>query len=1052
MPWTRLYTLVFALAGALVLAACADSPTAHLCTSGILCPDPLQCAAVQAVCITNNCGNGKVDEGENCDDGNIVDGDGCSADCHSQEHCGDGVVNAAAGEICDDGNTIDGDGCAANCRSVEICGNGIVDASRGEVCDDGNTVSGDGCSSNCKSREVCGNNIVDFGEQCDDGNTISGDACESDCKSGAGCGNGIIDPNEECDDGNLIQTDDCHNCHINVCGDGVRDTTGLHLEDCDPSTTGKAIETALCNLDCTTRSCGDGKVNKTAGEECDNIGLNANDHDCTLNCKLNKCGDGLANTAGPSNTEQCDDGNLIETDGCTNSCTLPSCGNGLVDMGEECDLGTTNGVSNNGLTSACPACKIAKCGDNHVQTNVEACDPGAPGVNTAACNRDCTLASCGDGKLNHNFTPTGAADGEECDPPNAAEGCSALCQLAHCGNGVVDAGEACDNGASNSVNGPCLPWCQLATCGDGRVESASNNTPPTEQCDLAASNGVTACSYGTLSCTVCTAACQTAAGTPAYCGDTQVTNGETCDPGAVGVDTNLCNRDCTAPSCGDGKVNHNFTPTGAAGPEQCDPPDATKGCSAKCQLVHCGNGVVDTGEGCDSGAANSLNGPCLPWCQLAVCGDGRVESSSTSTPATEQCDNGAANGTTACPYGAASCSVCTANCQTAAGTTSRCGDGTVDGARGEACDAGASNGTPCTYIGGAGVTSNSCTGCSSTCASVTVVGPFCGDGQVTNGETCDQGSLNGTPCPYATSCSRCNSTCMALATVSGPSCGNGIVDTGENCDDSNATQNKIACAYGTQTCTACHSCTTVNLVGPYCGNNAIELGNGETCEPPSSSTCNTICQAVTCTDTFKNGLETDTDCGGTTCVGQGRTCANTKLCGINADCTSGYCTAGGVCATATCSDTVKNGLETDTDCGGTTCVAQSKTCANAKMCAINADCTSGYCNGSGVCATPTCTDNARNGLETDVDCGGSMCAACVSGKNCIIPGDCQSGVCTTNVCQVPSCSDLVKNGGETDTDCGGTTCVGLGFTCATGKGCQLNSDCTSGVCASFVCT
>jgi cysteine-rich repeat protein len=50
-----------------------------------------------------------------------VSGDGCSADCRSNETCGNGVVDAATGEGCDDGNLASGDGCTAACQ-VEACG------------------------------------------------------------------------------------------------------------------------------------------------------------------------------------------------------------------------------------------------------------------------------------------------------------------------------------------------------------------------------------------------------------------------------------------------------------------------------------------------------------------------------------------------------------------------------------------------------------------------------------------------------------------------------------------------------------------------------------------------------------------------------------------------------------------------------------------------------------------------------------------------------------------------------------------------------------------
>lgn len=78
--------------------------------------------------------------------------------------CGDGNVDLA--EVCDDGNTTDGDGCSADCQSDETCGNLIVDTSVGEECDDGNTLSGDACQETCLTP-ICGDGIVDVGERCD---------------------------------------------------------------------------------------------------------------------------------------------------------------------------------------------------------------------------------------------------------------------------------------------------------------------------------------------------------------------------------------------------------------------------------------------------------------------------------------------------------------------------------------------------------------------------------------------------------------------------------------------------------------------------------------------------------------------------------------------------------------------------------------------------------------------------------------------------------------------------------------------------------------------
>lgn len=126
----------------------------------------------------------------------------------------------------------------------------------------------------------------------------------------------------------------------------------------------------------------------------------------------------------------------------------------------------------------------------------------------------------------------------------------------------------------------------------------------------------------------------------------------------------------------------------------------------------------------------------------------------------------------------------------------------------------------------------------------------------------------------------------------------------------------------------------------------------------------------------------------------------------------------------------------------------------------------------------TCNDGVRNGQETDVDCGGYECHGCFAGRNCTQGIDCMSGLCIDEaggmcsegehcVCNTPSpspaptpaptfdptatpsasptpqqCKDRRKNGDEVDVDCGGTQCP----PCQTGSACLVESDCTSGVC------
>ena len=150
-------------------------------------------------------------------------------------------------------------------------------------------------------------------------------------------------------------------------------------------------------------------------------------------------------------------------------------------------------------------------------------------------------------------------------------------------------------------------------------------------------------------------------------------------------------------------------------------------------------------------------------------------------------------------------------------------------------------------------------------------------------------------------------------------------------------------------------------------------------------------------------------------------------------------------ALPSCSDGVKNGNETDVDCGGS-CPGQ---CAAGGACTANADCATAYCNPQHVCALPSCTDGIKNGDETDVDCGGS-CGKCQASKACQTGPDCDSSVCLLGICALPSCWDGLQNGNETDKDCGGGSSSGC-QACANALHCQVGGDCVSGICSNQVC-
>jgi cysteine-rich repeat protein len=130
-----------------------------------------------------------------------------------------------------------------------------------------------------------------------------------------------------------------------------------------------------------------------------------------------------------------------------------------------------------------------------------------------------------------------------------------------CGNGVVEAGEACDDGNDDDTD-ECTSACAAAACGDGFVQV-----------------GV-----------------------------------EGCDDGNT-EDGDGCSSSCTMESCGDGAVQ---------GMEECDDGNAVDAdaCTNLCMNAVCGDGIVYEGvEGCDDG--NDDDGDaCLSSCAIATCGDG----------------------------------------------------------------------------------------------------------------------------------------------------------------------------------------------------------------------------------------------------------------------------------------------------------------------------------------------------------------------------------------------------------------------------------------------
>lgn len=107
-----------------------------------------------------------------------------------------------------------------------------------------------------------------------------------------------------------------------------------------------------------TPICGDGAVNGS-DETCDDGGV-AGDDGCGPACQAESCGDGFVQL---SRGEECDDGaanSNSAADACRLDCTLPSCGDLVVDTGEVCDTLTSEMCSGLGFAGGLLRC-MADC-------------------------------------------------------------------------------------------------------------------------------------------------------------------------------------------------------------------------------------------------------------------------------------------------------------------------------------------------------------------------------------------------------------------------------------------------------------------------------------------------------------------------------------------------------------------------------------------------------------------------------------------------------------------------------------------------------------------
>jgi hypothetical protein len=304
----------------------------------------------------------------------------------------------------------------------------------------------------------------------------------------------------------------------------------------------------------------------------------------------------------------------------------------------------------------------------------------------------------------------------------------------------------------------------------------------------------------------------------------------------------------------------------------------------------------------------------------------------------------------------------------------------------------------------------------------------------------DMGSPDTQPQPMGKPCSDsmgdtvCNATGTCVQCLTSADC------TGANAGDSCNGQNQCVSASCSNNIKD-NGETDIDCGGPNCP----PCGDFKACLQNSDCVdkicANNSCAAPQCNDGVQNGTETDIDCGGGTCP----PCGPGQKCVASTDCKGGQC--GGTCI-PNCNDGVQNNDETDVDCGGSCPMG----CPVGEKCNGDPDCADSACDkNSNLCVASQCSDHRQDGSETDVDCGGPSCPGCATGQNCMFDTDCASSACDAlmKTCVMSQCADHQKDGMETDVDCGGPNCGG----CALTKKCKTDSDCLSLGCSisSFTC-
>ena len=484
----------------------------------LLCEDGDPCT-VNDKCLAGTCMAGVA---ANCSDGNPCTDDGCEAGigcthtfnakscddgngCTLGDTCSNGACAAGVALGCDDANPCTDDGCdpdtgcthAANngacddanaCTANDICAAGVCTAGSGVFCDDDNPCTSDWCDpldgcvhklneAPCSDGDICtvddhchlGACISSTSLQCNDGNLCTDDSCDG----AVGCQ--FVPNAAACDDGNACTTGD-------QCSDGqCKSTALLECDDDNPCTSDACVPGAGCTYSNNSAPCSDGSI-CTASDICAGGVCEAGpqlDCDDQNPCTDDFC-DALAGCQHLSNQVLCSDGNV-----CTvgDQCQAGKCVPGALNDCDDVEPCTDD--SCHPLDGCQHVANALECEDGNQCTTGDFC-AGGTCVAGAAVNCDdgqgCTADSCApEAGCQHLPDHAACDDSDVCttDSCELAEGCLHVTVADCCGNGIVEAGEACDDGNHLSGDG-CSSSCQVepynCSAGGAKVSVAPSGT------------------------------------------------------------------------------------------------------------------------------------------------------------------------------------------------------------------------------------------------------------------------------------------------------------------------------------------------------------------------------------------------------------------------------------------------------------------------------------------------------------------------------------------------------------------------------------------------